>query len=167
MRDDPRAARAAALQALVAVTVWGASFAATKRVLAELSPGSVLFTRTVLGTGLVAGGDAGAPGGARRRPHAGEHPHLGPLHDLRPGLRRAPRSAARDGASARHGRPRLRAVLRAGGGMARARRALRGRVALPRVPGARLLGPSVHALLRRRSSTWRRARSPRSSTSSR
>ena len=56
MRDDSRAARAAALQALVAVTVWGASFAATKRVLAELSPASVLFARTVLGTGLVAGG---------------------------------------------------------------------------------------------------------------
>jgi drug/metabolite transporter (DMT)-like permease len=74
MRDDPRAARAAALQALVAVTVWGASFAATKRVLAELSPGSVLFTRTVLGTGLVAGGLALR---GRLRPLARrEWPHL-------------------------------------------------------------------------------------------
>jgi drug/metabolite transporter (DMT)-like permease len=42
--------------ALVAVTIWGASFAATKRLLAEVSPGTVLLTRTVLATLLVAGG---------------------------------------------------------------------------------------------------------------
>jgi drug/metabolite transporter (DMT)-like permease len=46
---DRTPGRAAALQALVAVIVWGASFAATKRLLVELSPESLLFTRTVLG----------------------------------------------------------------------------------------------------------------------
>jgi drug/metabolite transporter (DMT)-like permease len=46
----------AVLQALVAVTIWGASFAATKQLLGELSPASVLFARTVLGTLLLAGG---------------------------------------------------------------------------------------------------------------
>jgi len=48
--------RAATLQALLAVTVWGASFATTKRALAELSPATLLFARTVLGTALIAGG---------------------------------------------------------------------------------------------------------------
>lgn len=46
----------AVLGALVAVTVWGASFAATKRLLLELSPASILLARTVLGALLVTGG---------------------------------------------------------------------------------------------------------------
>ena len=41
--------------ALVGVTIWGGSFAATKRLLAEVSPGTVLLTRTLLATLLVAG----------------------------------------------------------------------------------------------------------------
>ena len=37
------------LEALGAVVIWGASFAATKRLLVELSPGTLLFARTLLG----------------------------------------------------------------------------------------------------------------------
>jgi drug/metabolite transporter (DMT)-like permease len=51
----PSRRNGAVLQALVAVVIWGASFAATKQVLTELSPASVLFARSVLGTCLVAG----------------------------------------------------------------------------------------------------------------
>src|SRR5262245_61968051 len=55
--DGGRAGRSPAqIQALIAVAVWGASFGATKRLLAELSPATVLFTRTALATALVAGG---------------------------------------------------------------------------------------------------------------
>jgi drug/metabolite transporter (DMT)-like permease len=46
----------AVVGALVAVSIWGASFAATKRLLAEISPATVLLARTVLATLLVAGG---------------------------------------------------------------------------------------------------------------
>lgn len=42
------------LQALGAVVVWGASFAMTKRLLAELSPAALLFDRTVLGAATLA-----------------------------------------------------------------------------------------------------------------
>jgi drug/metabolite transporter (DMT)-like permease len=42
------------LQALGAVVIWGASFAATKQLLGELSPGTLLFGRTVLGALAVA-----------------------------------------------------------------------------------------------------------------
>src|SRR5262249_37487868 len=63
--ENPAGRAVAALRALVAVTVWGASFAATKRLLAELSPESVLFARTVLGTLLVG---AGLVLGGRWRP---------------------------------------------------------------------------------------------------
>jgi drug/metabolite transporter (DMT)-like permease len=41
-------------QALIAVVVWGASFAATKRLLSEMAPETILFVRTVMGTALVA-----------------------------------------------------------------------------------------------------------------
>src|SRR5689334_9174253 len=54
LRDD--ASRTAALGALVAVIVWGGSFAATKRLLAEVSPGTILLGRTVLATLFIAGG---------------------------------------------------------------------------------------------------------------
>jgi drug/metabolite transporter (DMT)-like permease len=37
------------LEALGAVVIWGASFAATKRLLVDLSPGTLLFARTALG----------------------------------------------------------------------------------------------------------------------
>ena len=48
--------RTAALGALVAVCIWGASFAATKRLLGEVSPATVLLGRTVLATCLIGGG---------------------------------------------------------------------------------------------------------------
>ena len=41
--------------ALVAVVIWGASFPATKRVLAELSVETLVFARAILGTVLVLG----------------------------------------------------------------------------------------------------------------
>jgi drug/metabolite transporter (DMT)-like permease len=50
------ARRTAALGALAAVSVWGASFAATKRLLGEVSPATVLLGRTVLATLLIGGG---------------------------------------------------------------------------------------------------------------
>jgi drug/metabolite transporter (DMT)-like permease len=50
------ASRTAALGALLAVTIWGASFAATKRLLVEVSPGTVLLGRTVLATLFIGGG---------------------------------------------------------------------------------------------------------------
>lgn len=56
MRRSDASRTAAVVGALVAVSIWGASFAATKRLLAEVSPGTVLLTRTVLATLLVAGG---------------------------------------------------------------------------------------------------------------
>ncbi len=49
----PDARTSAVVQALAAVVLWGASFAATKRLLLEMAPESVLFVRTVLGTALV------------------------------------------------------------------------------------------------------------------
>jgi drug/metabolite transporter (DMT)-like permease len=49
----PDARTSAIVQALAAVILWGASFASTKRLLLELSPESILFARTVLGTALV------------------------------------------------------------------------------------------------------------------
>jgi len=52
----PAARRTGALQALTAVTIWGASFAATKRLLAEVSPGTLLFARTMLGALLLGAG---------------------------------------------------------------------------------------------------------------
>src|SRR5262249_42787922 len=48
--------RTAALQALAAVCIWRAAFAATKQLLAQLAPETLLFARTVLGAGLIAGG---------------------------------------------------------------------------------------------------------------
>jgi drug/metabolite transporter (DMT)-like permease len=50
-----RARRLAVAGALVSVVIWGASFAATKAVLAELSVETLVFARAVLGTVLVAG----------------------------------------------------------------------------------------------------------------
>ncbi|MGH7899018.1 MAG: EamA family transporter, partial [Candidatus Binatia bacterium] len=44
---------AAVVSALVAVTVWGASFAATKRLLDELSPHTLLFMRSAMGAAAV------------------------------------------------------------------------------------------------------------------
>jgi drug/metabolite transporter (DMT)-like permease len=41
--------------ALIAVILWGASFAATKLLLAELAPATLLFTRTLLGALVVTG----------------------------------------------------------------------------------------------------------------
>jgi drug/metabolite transporter (DMT)-like permease len=52
----PAPRSAGLLQALVAVTIWGASFGATKRLLAEVSPETVLFARSVLATLLLVGG---------------------------------------------------------------------------------------------------------------
>jgi drug/metabolite transporter (DMT)-like permease len=44
---------AATVSALVAVTVWGASFAATKRLLVELPPDTILFARSTMGATAV------------------------------------------------------------------------------------------------------------------
>ena len=52
-RSEP-ARRLAVAAALDSVVIWGASFAATKRVLAELSVDTLVFARAVLGTALVA-----------------------------------------------------------------------------------------------------------------
>jgi drug/metabolite transporter (DMT)-like permease len=64
---DRSRALVGSLQALIAVLVWGASFAATKRALAETSPSTVLFTRSLLAT-LVIGGWVGMRGGLRALP---------------------------------------------------------------------------------------------------
>jgi len=53
-RSEP-SRRLAVAGALVAVVIWGASFPATKRVLAELSVETLVFARAVLGTALVLG----------------------------------------------------------------------------------------------------------------
>jgi drug/metabolite transporter (DMT)-like permease len=51
-RSEP-SRRLAVAGALVAVVIWGASFPATKRALAELSVETLVFSRAVLGTALV------------------------------------------------------------------------------------------------------------------
>lgn len=58
MRSPARSdvpSRGAVVAAVVCVVVWGASFPATKRVLAELSVETLVFARAVLGTALVGG----------------------------------------------------------------------------------------------------------------
>ena len=51
-----RASTLGAAQALGAVVIWGASFGATKRVIAETSPATLLFARSILGALLVGAG---------------------------------------------------------------------------------------------------------------
>jgi drug/metabolite transporter (DMT)-like permease len=54
-RVDPAPRTLALLAALVAVVVWGGSFVATKEALRELSPGTLLFARTIAGALSVGG----------------------------------------------------------------------------------------------------------------
>jgi drug/metabolite transporter (DMT)-like permease len=75
---------AAIAWAVVAVTVWSASFAATKRLLVELSPDTLLFARSAIGAAAVT--TALAAGGRMRVLPAREWPRLALLSTLGLGL---------------------------------------------------------------------------------